>query len=205
MLDWSSYSETASPSHILVIVSGIAAGLVLTVLLVCLFVTCRRKVSCWLWILKRWQTMFPKSLVRRLGPFWFLCLVVLAVFLENWCLYPRNVYRRFDLNGPCSIDQILLKYYLSQVGFMDRQRCPRERPLANKPEGVYRGLRVLSKASLTWKDSSDPCKPTSGVFPRGLSLGHHWRSIVYMGAGTTWYVWSWRNFLTFNFSFALFP
>ena len=46
MLDWSSYSETASPSHILVIVSGIAAGLVLTVLLVCLFVTCRRKVSC---------------------------------------------------------------------------------------------------------------------------------------------------------------
>lgn len=43
MLDWSSYSETASPSHILVIVSGIAAGLVLTVLLVCLFVTCRRK------------------------------------------------------------------------------------------------------------------------------------------------------------------
>ena len=89
MLDWSSYSETASPSHILVIVSGIAAGLVLTVLLVCLFVTCRRKVSCWLWILKRWQTMFPKK-VRSLGPFWFLRLV-LAVFLESWCLYPRNV------------------------------------------------------------------------------------------------------------------
>ena len=60
MLDWSSYSETAgSPSHILVIVSGIAAGLVLTVLLVCLFVTCRRKVSL-LWIFQSWQTMFLK-------------------------------------------------------------------------------------------------------------------------------------------------
>ena len=47
MLDWSSYSsvgEATSPGQILVIVSGIAAGLVLTVLLVCIFVTCRRKV-----------------------------------------------------------------------------------------------------------------------------------------------------------------
>ena len=48
------------------------------------------------------------------------------------------------------------------------------------PEGGYRGLRGLSKASFTWKDPSDPSKPTSGVFPRGLSLGHHWRSIVYL-------------------------
>ena len=98
MLDWSSYSETASPSHILVIVSGIAAGLVLTVLLVCLFVTCRRKVSCWLWILKRWQTMFPKSLVRRLGPFWFF-MSSICTFLESWYLYPRNVYERFNWDG----------------------------------------------------------------------------------------------------------
>ena len=150
MLDWSSYSETASPSHILVIVSGIAAGLVLTVLLVCLFVTCRRKVSCWLWILKRWQTMFPKK-VRSLGPFWFLRLV-LAVFLESWCLYPRNVYKRFDWNGPCSIDQILLRYYLSQVGFMDRQWYTRKRPLGNTPrgglqgsEGSFQGISYLEK------------------------------------------------------------
>ena len=166
MLDWSSYSETASPSHILVIVSGIAAGLVLTVLLVCLFVTCRRKVSCWLWILKRWQTMFPKSLVRRLGPFWFLCLV-LAVFLENWCLYPRNVYRRFDLNGPCSIDQILLKYYLSQVGFMDRQRCPREKPLAGlqtNPRGFTGVWGFFPRHLLPGKTPQTPVNPARGSF-----------------------------------------
>ena len=120
----------------------------------------------------------PKK-VRRLGPFWFLC-PVLAIFLESWWLYPRNVYKRFDWNGPCSIDQILLRYYLSQVGFMytmDRQWCPRERLFGKTPKGVYRGL--LSKASFTWKDSSNPCKPTSGVFPMGLSLVHHWRFIVY--------------------------
>ena len=32
---------------------------------------------------------------------------------------------------------------------------------------------------MPWKDFSDPCNPPSGVFSRGLSLGHHWRSIVY--------------------------
>ena len=63
---------------------------------------------------------------------------------------------------------------------MDRQWCPRERPLGKTSEGGYRGLRGLSKASITWKDPSDPSKPTSGVFQRGLSLGHHWLSIVYV-------------------------
>ena len=35
---------------------------------------------------------------------------------------------------------------------------------------------------MPWKDPSDPCYllPPLGVFPRGLSLGHHWRSIVYI-------------------------
>ena len=42
VLDW---SDASSPSSIVVIVTGIAAGLIFTVLLVCLFVTCRRKVS----------------------------------------------------------------------------------------------------------------------------------------------------------------
>jgi hypothetical protein len=38
------------------------------------------------------------------------------------------------------------------------------------PEGDYRGLRGLSKTHFTWKDPSDLSKPTSGVFPRDLSL-----------------------------------
>jgi hypothetical protein len=38
---------------------------------------------------------------------------------------------------------------------------------------VYRSLRGLFKASFIWKDTSDLCKPPSGVFPRSLSLGHH--------------------------------
>ena len=42
MLDWTDASS--STSSIVVIVTGIAAGIVFTILLVCLFVTCRRKV-----------------------------------------------------------------------------------------------------------------------------------------------------------------
>ena len=42
MLDWTADASSTTP--IVVIVTGIAAGLVFTVLLVCLFVTCRRKV-----------------------------------------------------------------------------------------------------------------------------------------------------------------
>ena len=43
MLDWTDASS--STSSIVVIVTGIAAGIVFTILLVCLFVTCRRKVN----------------------------------------------------------------------------------------------------------------------------------------------------------------
>ena len=63
---------------------------------------------------------------------------------------------------------------------MDCQWCPRETPLGKTPRGLYSCLRGLSKASFIWKDASDPCKPTPGAFPRSLSQGHHWRSIVYL-------------------------
>ena len=43
MLDWTG-GASASTSSIVVIVTGIATGVVFTVLLVCLFVTCRQKV-----------------------------------------------------------------------------------------------------------------------------------------------------------------
>ena len=63
----------------------------------------------------------------------------------------------------------------------DCQRCPRERTIYKGSEllgdmwgrAVYRSLRGLFKASFIWKDTSDLCKPSSGVFPRSLSLGHH--------------------------------
>ena len=46
-----------------------------------------------------------------------------------------------------------------------------------EPKGVYRGL---FKAYFTLKDPSDHFNNPLGVFLRGLSLEHHWRSIVYV-------------------------
>ena len=51
---------------------------------------------------------------------------------------------------------------------MNRQWCPRERPLGKTPKGVS-GVG-LSKASFTWKDPSDPTRGSfQGSFP-GTSL-----------------------------------
>ena len=48
-------------------------------------------------------------------------------------------------------------------------------------KGFKMSLMGLSKITLNWKDPSDPCKSPLGVFPRGgLSLEHHWQSIVYI-------------------------
>ena len=47
---------------------------------------------------------------------------------------------------------------------------PWERPLGKAPQGGFRGLRGLSNASFTWKDPSDLCKLSLGVFPRVLDI-----------------------------------
>ena len=64
---------------------------------------------------------------------------------------------------------------------IDRQWCPKEGPLG-KREGGYRALRVLSKALSPGKSCQTPVTPLPrGHCPSDLSLGHHWRSIVYTG------------------------
>ena len=56
---------------------------------------------------------------------------------------------------------------------MDRQCCPRERPLGKTREVGLEG----SEGSFQVKDALerplDPCNPPLWVFPRGLSLGQH--------------------------------
>ena len=59
---------------------------------------------------------------------------------------------------------------------MYSQWCPREIPLGKTLKGVYRGLTGLSKAPE--RTPQTLVNPLSGVFSRGLSLGHHWQTIV---------------------------
>ena len=74
---------------------------------------------------------------------------------------------------------------------MNRQWCLRKRSLRKTPEGVYKNMRGLSKASFIWKDPSDPCNPPLEIF-----LGHHWRSIVYV-------FWLYKNLSLRSSSFSL--
>ena len=69
---------------------------------------------------------------------------------------------------------------------INRQWCPKERILGKTPGWVYRGLKGLPRWNMPWKDPSDHCKPLWGVFPRGLSLGHHWRCRLYLGKSHIW-------------------
>ena len=72
MLDFYTVDST-STGHILVIVSGIAAGLVLTVLLVCLLVTCSRKVI--VFTIQRRQSFRVMFNLLISAPFSQKCLV----------------------------------------------------------------------------------------------------------------------------------
>ena len=72
MLDWTDASS--STSSIVVIVTGIAAGIVFTILLVCLFVTCRRKVC----------TVYAEIIVLQINQAWWskmLCIDDLLFYL----------------------------------------------------------------------------------------------------------------------------
>ena len=59
---------------------------------------------------------------------------------------------------------------------MDCQWCPWERPIGKTPKVGLQG----SEGSFQVKDALERPSDPSGVFLRGLSLGHHWRSVLYM-------------------------
>ena len=105
--------------------------------------------------------------------------------------FPTSHERLLDLET-CICLLLFLKYGFQKIYFesfktflelcglsmMSQWKTPWKDP---RGRGVWRGLRGLFKASFTWEGPSDLYKAPSGVFPRGPSLGHHWRFIVYAG------------------------
>ena len=68
---------------------------------------------------------------------------------------------------------------------------PWERPLGKTPpKGVYRGLRGVSKAFVTWKDPSDPCKPPwgGGAFPWDIIDGPNANCLRIVGLVVAYFV-----------------